>query len=146
MDLNQLIAHAVSTFEQNHPKASLTVTQDLPRESLLIQADQTMLQEAVLNIFGNCLVHGGSKLTRIWVTLRKNGAGAEMLIQDDGIGIPEDRHIEALSRFSQAGGGPGSGLGLAIAARVMKNHGGQLSILPSPRGAKIKLSFSLLDI
>ncbi|MDA7470092.1 hypothetical protein N8919_01730 [Planktomarina temperata] len=35
---------------------------------------------------------------------------------------------------------------LAIAARVMKNHGGQLSILPSPRGAKIKLSFSLLDI
>ena len=146
MDLNQLIAHAVSTFEQNHPKASLTVTQDLPRESLLIQADQTMLQEAVLNIFGNCLVHGGPKLTRIWVTLRKNGAGAEMLIQDDGIGIPEDRHIEALSRFSQAGGGPGSGLGLAIAARVMKNHGGQLSILPSPRGAKIKLSFSLLDI
>ena len=146
MDLNQLIAHAVSTFEQNHPKASLTVTQDLPRESLLIQADQTMLQEAVLNIFGNCLVHGGPKLTRIWVTLRKNGARAEMLIQDDGIGIPEDRHIEALSRFSQASGGPGSGLGLAIAARVMKNHGGQLSILPSPRGAKIKLSFSLLDI
>ena len=74
------------------------------------------------------------------------GAKAEMLIQDDGIGIPEERHIEALSRFSQAGGGPGSGLGLAIAARVMKNHGGQLSILPSPRGAKIKLSFSLLDI
>ena len=146
MDLNQLIAHAVSTFEQNHPKASLTVTQDLPRESLFIQADQTMLQEAVLNIFSNCLVHGGPKLKRIWVTLRKSGAGAEILIQDDGIGIPEDRHIEALSRFSQAGGGPGSGLGLAIAARVMKNHGGQLSILPSPRGAKIKLSFSLLDI
>ena len=56
MDLNQLIAHAVSTFEQNHPKASLTVTQDLPRESLMIQADQTMLQEAILNIFSNCLI------------------------------------------------------------------------------------------
>ncbi len=44
MDMNQLITHAVSTFEQNHPKASLTVTQDLPRENLVIKADQTMLK------------------------------------------------------------------------------------------------------
>jgi signal transduction histidine kinase len=43
----------------------------------------------------------------------------------------------------QAGGGPSSGLGLAIAARVLKNHGGQLSILPSARGAEIKLSLPL---
>ncbi len=88
-------------------------------------------------------MHGGPNLTRIWITLRKNGAGAEMLIQDDGIGIPEDRHIEALSRFFTGRRRPWRGLGLAIAARVMKNHGGQLSILPSPRGAKIKLSLLL---
>jgi two-component system sensor histidine kinase TctE len=56
------------------------------------------------------------------------------------------RHREALSRFSQAGGGPGSGLGLAIAVRVMKNHGGQLSILLSSRGATIKLRMPLLEI
>jgi len=43
----------------------------------------------------------------------------------------------------QAGSGPSSGLGLAIAARVLKNHGGQLSILPSARGAAIKLSLPL---
>ena len=146
IDLTRLITNAVSAFEQNHPKAGLTVTQDLPQESLIIQADQTMLQEAILNIFSNCLVHGGPHVTGIWATLRRSGAGAEILIQDDGIGIPEERHLEALSRFSQAGGGPGSGLGLAIAARVMKNHGGQLSILPSPRGATIKLSLSLLDL
>ena len=146
IDLNQLIVNAVNAFEQNHPKASLKVTQDLPRERLFIRADQTMLQEAILNIFSNSLVHGGPKLTQIWVTLRKSNATAEILIQDDGIGIPEERHLEALSRFSQAGGGPGSGLGLAIAVRVMKNHGGQLSILPSSRGATIKLRLPLLEI
>ena len=117
-----------------------------PRERLFIQADQTMLQKAILNIFSNSLVHGGPKLTQIWVTLRKSNATAEILIQDDGIGIPEEHHREALSRFSQAGGGPGSGLGLAIAVRVMKNHGGQLSILPSSRGATIKLRMPLLEI
>ena len=146
IDLNQLIVNAVNAFEQNHLKASVEVTQDLPRERLFIQADQTMLQEAILNIFSNSLVHGGPKLTQIWVTLRKSNATAEILIQDDGIGIPEERHREALSRFSQAGGGPGSGLGLAIAVRVMKNHGGQLSILPSSRGATIKLRLPLLKI
>jgi signal transduction histidine kinase len=56
------------------------------------------------------------------------------------------RHREAPSRFSQAGGGPGSGLGLAIAVRVMRNHGGQLIILPSSRGATIKLRLPLLEI
>jgi signal transduction histidine kinase len=56
------------------------------------------------------------------------------------------RHREAPSRFSHAGGGPGSGLGLAIAVRVVKNHGGQLSILPSSRGATIKLRLTLLKI
>jgi len=146
IDLNRLIVNAVNAFEQNHPKACLKVTQDLPRERLFIRADQTMLQEAILNIFSNSLVHGGPKLTQIWVTLRKSNATAEILIQDDGIGIPKERHLEALSRFSQAGGGPGSGLGLAIAVRVMKNLGGQLSILPSSRGATIKLRLPLLEI
>ena len=37
IDLNQLIVNAVNAFEQNHPKASLKVTQDLPRERLFIQ-------------------------------------------------------------------------------------------------------------
>ena len=144
IDLNLLIANTVSAFEQNHPERNLKVTPDLPDESLFVQADQTMLQEAMLNIFSNSLVHGGPGLRQIWVKLRKSGdATAEIVIQDDGVGIAEDRHIEALSRFSQAGGGPGSGLGLAIAARVLKNHGGQLSILPSARGAAIKLSLPL---
>ena len=144
IDLNVLIANTVSAFEQNHPERNLKVTPDLPGESLFVQADQTMLQEAMLNIFSNSLVHGGPGLRQIWVKLRKSGAAtAEIVIQDDGVGIPEDRHIEALSRFSQAGGGPGSGLGLAIATRVLKNHGGQLSILPSARGAAIKLSLPL---
>jgi len=70
---------------------------------------------------------------------------AILTVTDDGVGIPADRHIEAISRFSQAGGGPGSGLGLPIAARVMENHGGRLEILDHPAGTRIRLTLPIVN-
>ena len=75
--------------------------------------------------------------------LSQDGRNATLIISDDGTGIPADRHIAALSRFSQAGGGPGSGLGLPIASRVMENHDGRLELIESASGASIRLTIPL---
>jgi len=75
--------------------------------------------------------------------LSQDGSNAVLLISDNGTGIPANKHIEALSRFSQAGGGPGSGLGLPIASRVMENHDGRLEILESSSGALIRMTIPL---
>lgn len=143
VDLRQLLKNTVLAFQSQHSECPLAFNLNLPPEIVLIKADETMLQEAILNLFSNSLVHGGPKVSNVSVRMYTVGQMATVIISDNGVGIPPDRHLEALSRFSQAGGGPGSGLGLAIAARVLKNHQGELDIQDTADGASIRLSLPI---
>ncbi|WP_281859416.1 ATP-binding protein, partial [Litoreibacter halocynthiae] len=62
-----------------------------------------------------------------------------LTLADNGVGIPPDKHIQAISRFSQAGAGQGSGLGLPIASKVIGNHNGLLKINDVPIGTSIEI-------
>ncbi|MEM6890415.1 MAG: sensor histidine kinase [Pseudomonadota bacterium] len=141
--LNDTVAQAVERFESQTPARTVAVTCVLPEEILQVFGDSVMVQEALLNLMTNALVHGGKNLSKIEVRLCRRKDDACVVVKDDGAGIPHDQHIQAISRFGQTNGGPGSGLGLPIAARVLSNHGGQLSILRSEKGAAIELSFPL---
>ena len=143
VDLRQLLKNAVLAFQSQHSECPLAFDLNVPPDIVLIKADATMLQEAILNLFSNSLVHGGPKVSNVSVRMYIAGQMATVIISDNGVGIPPDRHLEALSRFSQAGGGPGSGLGLAIAARVLKNHQGELDIQDTADGASIRLSLPI---
>ena len=139
VELQQLLRSAISTFEQQYPHHGLEFEWEFAKRSVYVLADATMLQEAILNLLSNALIHGGPDVSKVHVTLTATPKQAVVIISDNGRGIAPDRHLEALSRFSQARGGPGSGLGLAIAARVVKNHGGELDILPCESGASVRL-------
>ncbi len=143
LDLKALIQEVCDSFTAQHLGQSIALNCDLPAKKVTIEGDGTMLFEALLNLLMNAIIHGGSTLSKINVELSIQGHNAALTITDNGIGIPTDRHVEAISRFGQAGAGPGSGLGLPIAARVMTNHGGSLKILDCAAGASIKLVLPL---
>ena len=143
IELRAFVRNVGDAFTQQYPDCTVKLIYALPAEDLMITGDTTMLHEAVLNLLTNAIIHGGANLTQITLDLSQNQSDAVLVIRDDGIGIPAHKHIEALSRFSQAGGGPGSGLGLPIARRVMENHDGRLEILESASGAVMKLTIPL---
>ncbi len=145
VELGAFVRDVASAFSQQYPNSDVELVYDLPAGEVIVKGDTTMLHEAVLNLLTNSIIHGGPELSQITMDLSQDGSNAVLIISDDGTGIPADRHIEALSRFSQAGGGPGSGLGLPIASRVMANHDGRLEILESSSGAAIKLTIPLAD-
>ena len=61
--------------------------------------------------------------------------GGEILIEDDGPGIPEDKAREALQRGKRLDETkPGTGLGLAIVADLIKEYGGTLALERSALG------------
>ena len=132
-----------TTFTQKYKDCGVELNCVLPIGDVMVMGDSTMLHEAVLNLLDNSLTHGGDGLTQITIDLSQDGLNAFLVISDDGIGIPISKHIHALSRFSQAGGGPGSGLGLPIASRVIENHNGCLELLETASGALIKLTIPL---
>ncbi len=88
------------------------------------------------NLLENAACHGRPEGT-VQVTVRPlEGAGAEMLVDDDGPGIPEGERDAVLERFARGSGGTGAGtgLGLSIAATQAVRHGGTLTLEDAPLG------------
>lgn len=141
IDIGTLCRTVLKRFKEQNTAhlRKIDINCHIANKDLTIFGDELMLQEALLNLLTNALVHGGSGLTKIDLTVEREPTAVKIRVADDGIGIaPEDR-ILAIGRFSQANSGPGTGLGLPIARRVVENHGGQLAITESATGVTIEI-------
>jgi len=94
------------------------------------------LKRALTNLVMNAAAHG----ERVEIAARPTLAGGvEIVIDDDGPGIPEDRFEDAFAPFarldpSRNQNEKGVGLGLAIARDIARGHGGELTLDRSPLG------------
>ena len=96
-----------------------------------------------LNAFRRCLTNllanSRRHADRVWLHARRDDATIEIVLDDDGPGIPEAAREDVFkpffrldsSRNSETGG---AGLGLAIARDVVRSHGGDITLDDSPRG------------
>lgn len=93
------------------------------------------LSRALTNLIGNALRYGG----HVWVRVGRRQGAAEVLIDDDGPGIPHDRRAEVFRPFTrlESSRNPatgGVGLGLTIARDIIRGHGGDIELEDSPLG------------
>jgi signal transduction histidine kinase len=104
-------------------------------EPLMIQGDGVLLEWALEALMKNAVDALAGRGGRIYVTSARVPEGVRIRVADDGPGIP--REIRA--RVFDAGFSTkdsGWGVGLSLARRIVEeNHGGQLVLVPSPRGA-----------
>ena len=94
-----------------------------------IYGDRGQLQTAIRNLLANAVAYspGG---TRVAIEARVTGSMVEILVKDQGIGIPSndlDRIFERFYRVDPARSRVtgGTGLGLSIVKHVCQNHGGE---------------------
>jgi signal transduction histidine kinase len=107
-----------------------------------VVGDAAQLARVVRNVLANAVRHAAN---RVDVTLAEHES-VELLIDDDGAGIPTEDRERVFERFvrldesrSQEGGG--SGLGLAIARDIVTAHGGTIQIADAPiGGARVKVT------
>jgi signal transduction histidine kinase len=101
-----------------------------------VRGDPAALGQAVRNLVDNAARHADHRLA---IAVRDTGSGAELIVEDDGAGIPEDQRERVFERFvrldeARARDAGGSGLGLAIVKEIVAAHGGTVEALSSDLG------------
>jgi len=101
-----------------------------------VSARPNAMRRALSNLVMNAAAHA----KRITISVVETPAGGiEIIIDDDGPGIPPDHYEDAFKPFnrldeSRNQNEKGVGLGLAIARDVARSHGGDLTLDKAPLG------------
>jgi len=95
-----------------------------------IEADATLLEQAVQNLVSNALKYSPDGQS---VTVKAVRAGPEILVSvvDKGVGIPADEMSQLFRRFFRARtaeGIPGTGIGLSFVGQIMDLHHGKVDV------------------
>jgi signal transduction histidine kinase len=92
-----------------------------------VRVERQDLDEMLGNLVENAAKYGGG---RVFVTVEPNREMIDILVEDDGPGIPEERRGELFTRGARLDttGKPGTGLGLAIVRDVAEIYGGSVHL------------------
>jgi signal transduction histidine kinase len=106
-----------------------------------LRCDETRLRQVLTNLLSNALKFGGDS-ARIEIRAENAPDGVDLIVQDDGPGIPKDKLNLILEPFGQAEDAyarahGGVGLGLPIAKSLVELHGGRFALEAAAEGGTI---------
>lgn len=142
LDLAQLAAEVVELYEP--------VAQERRIELLVAHCGQApmrgsrqLLAHALANLIDNALkfASAGGKVD---VRVQREDPGLQLVVADDGPGIPAADRARALERGVRLSGSeqtPGSGLGLSLVAAVARMHHARLELEDNTPGLRVVLHF-----
>lgn len=110
-----------------------------------IQGDPTRLKQILLNLCNNAIKFTEKGGIKIKVSADKQKNQLHFIVEDTGIGIPENKFKTVFEAFSQADSSTtrkygGTGLGLSIAKQLSQAMGGEMT-LDSEEGKGSQFSF-----
>ncbi len=112
------------------------VTGGLPE----LWADPDKLDQVLGNLVENALRHGDGTITTTvgpWTGDAPGGSavlGVEVVVADEGDGIPEETAARVFTRFWRGNRRGGTGLGLYIVKGLVEAHGGRVEVRRAPSG------------
>jgi signal transduction histidine kinase len=136
-DLNEVVTRTMRLIQNDVPtNISLAVELDLLLPH--VDGDAEQLKQVLINLVQNAVQALGSRAGRITIRTDKperfgeirnaGGEFVEVVVSDTGPGIPSDQQPHIFVPFYTTKQ-KGTGLGLAICQRIVKNHGGSISVL-----------------
>ncbi len=100
--------------------------------SAIVDGDERRLRELARNLLDNAIRHARGSVA---IASRRNGDLCEIVVDDDGEGIPTQERQRIFERFyRRSDDGNGTGLGLAIVSWIARAHDGAVSVAEAPSG------------
>jgi signal transduction histidine kinase len=100
--------------------------------SAIVDGDERRLRELARNLLDNAIRHAHGHVA---IASRRTGRLCEIVVDDDGEGIPPAERERIFERFyRRANDGKGTGLGLAIVRWIAYAHDGAVTVGEAPSG------------
>jgi two-component system nitrogen regulation sensor histidine kinase NtrY len=150
-NLGQIMREALVLQQAAHPEVAYDVV--IPDPAPVVPADRRLIGQALTNLLQNAAdaVHAvprgqdpaspdapAAEPGRIGLRLEPSPEGWALVVEDNGIGLPDGEDRARLTEPYVTHKPKGTGLGLAIVKKIMEDHGGRLALEDrgGPQGAR----------
>lgn len=132
-DLRALIAETIQLFEPLADEKVISLTAVTADNLPHVDVDRKRIRQILDNLIGNALRHTAYEGNVTVFAYESERGGIELIVQDDGEGIPREKLPHLFERFyrtdpSRSRESGSSGLGLAIVQALVVAHGGQIQV------------------
>lgn len=131
LNMRQLVDEVTSSMRLQFEKKKANVTVHAEGDTTL-EGDRLHLVSVLFNLLDNALKYS-KEAPRINICLKDKGPQLQLVIADDGIGIPQEYHRRIFEKFFRVPHGnvhdaKGYGLGLSYVAHVVDQHRGSIEV------------------
>lgn len=141
--LAPLIAEMVENYEAAAQESGHGLRFD-PMDSLVVNGSEDLIGQAIANLIENGLHHTPPGTCITLSLVRGSDGAAEIVVRDDGPGIPVSQYALVLERFGRAEASrsrSGHGLGLTMVQSIAHAHGASLTLGDAMPGLLVRLIF-----
>ena len=144
INFSDLVEGCIDSFKQHYP-SRLVIEQIEP--ALYLDGETLLLQMLVNNLLENAHKYAPQN-TEITVVLAQKATAIELLVIDNGKGIPDTEKPKIFEKFYRIGSEAtrntkGTGLGLYLCKKITQNHNANISVTDNkPQGSKFVVTFN----
>jgi len=131
VDIRPIVDSVLKVSEFLSNGKELRLINSIPKDILLVEADENRLQQVFYNLIGNAIKFTEAGTVNIHAA--KSDGMLSISISDTGIGIAKEKFEDIFKSFEQADGSTsreygGTGLGLSVTKQLVELHGGAIIV------------------
>ncbi|HZU00521.1 MAG TPA: hybrid sensor histidine kinase/response regulator [Ktedonobacteraceae bacterium] len=139
-------------LEEHVMGTNVRITFVTPSDPIEVEVDVDRISQVVLNLLSNARKYSSVGAPISLILERREDTGV-LMVQDQGVGIPQDQLPHIFERFyrvpgieRQSGSNVGLGLGLYIAQKIVECHKGRIEVSSHPgNGSTFSVILPLAD-
>jgi len=130
-NLNSVMEDALGLAQYQISHGGISVNRNIPQDLPKIKGIGVQLEQVFLNMIINACEAMAGKKGELTISARvgkDNPHRVEVILADNGCGIPKENLRKLFDLFYTTKGSQGTGVGLSMAYRIIKDHNGDIDV------------------
>jgi signal transduction histidine kinase len=143
VSLSEVMSTVAELYRPSAEDKQQTLTEHCT-PGIAVAGDRELLMQLFANLTENAVLHSPSG-ANIALTTARSDQGVQVVVADNGSGIPDDMRQKVLQRFfrlEKSRTTPGNGLGLSLCAAIVKLHDATMTFSDNGPGLRVTVSFA----